>query len=73
MRGLWGTLLFAGISFSQAPAQAPPESPDPSETVSAKQQIPPPESRGDTHIFGVVPNYNAVNDPSHPFEPIGVR
>jgi hypothetical protein len=29
-------------------------------------------SRADTHIFGVVPNYNAVNDPSHPFEPIGI-
>jgi len=26
-----------------------------------------PQSRDDTHIFGVVPNYNAVNDPSHPF------
>jgi hypothetical protein len=29
-----------------------------------------PSSRDDTHIFGVVPNYAAVNDPTHPFVPL---
>jgi hypothetical protein len=29
-------------------------------------------SHSDTHMFGVIPNYRAVNDPNHPMEPLSV-
>lgn len=72
MRGLSIFLISISFAYSQAPAPTPgsqaAESTEAAESSSAKQP-----SRGDTHIFGVVPNYNAVNDPAHPFEPISSR
>ena len=74
-------MLFAGIAIglqaqdvqnntpSGQLAAHPAESPDPAvEPVSAAKT----PSFSDTHMFGVVPNYNAVNDPNHPFVPLTV-
>jgi len=49
-------------------AVAPLDSAD--AVVEASPSLVKPPSRDETHIFGVVPNYAAVNDPTHPFVPI---
>lgn len=59
--------LFAAILFTAALQAQTSESSEP----AASNTLPAP-SRADTHIFGVVPNYNAVNDPNRPFEPISI-
>lgn len=56
--------LFAALLFTVV-LRAQSESAEPA-TSNAPTSV----TRSDTHIFGVVPNYNAVNDPTHPFEPI---
>jgi hypothetical protein len=40
------------------------------EVVDASQPSTTPPSRSDTHIFDVIPNYNAVNDPAAHYSPI---
>jgi hypothetical protein len=61
-----------GQAFPQDPpiinAVAPPESAD--SAVEAAPSVAKLPSHDETHIFGVVPNYAAVNDPTHPFVPI---
>jgi hypothetical protein len=74
-------VLFAGLARTQAqdmpisvpahPAETTDTTTEASATVSPAAKLPSnPVSRIDTHIFGVVPNYNAVNDPVHHYEPI---
>jgi hypothetical protein len=60
MGKLFAALLFAVVLQAQSAESAEPA------TSNAPTNV----TRSDTHIFGVVPNYNAVNDPTHPFEPI---
>jgi hypothetical protein len=54
-----------------AQAVAPLESAD--SAVEASPSVVKPPSRDETHIFGIVPNYAAVNDPTHPFIAISAK
>jgi hypothetical protein len=81
MRWLCATLISVAVSASVAPMQGqdlpiglpayPPEIPETAVEVAA---VPAPEaaqpSRIDTHIFGLVPEYDAVNTPPPHYEPI---
>jgi hypothetical protein len=53
-------VLFVAIAAAQAP--------DPPEAASSK-----PETYGDSHILGVVPNYTTVNEPPKKYQPISAR
>jgi hypothetical protein len=50
----------------------PQESAEPAPEAIATPALPPISSDhpSDTRMFGVVPNYRAVNDPNHPIEPL---
>jgi hypothetical protein len=69
-----GSIVPLGQSaIPDPPAAHALESPDPviSATAAPAPSVQPP-SYSDTHMFGVVPNYNAVNDPDHPYVPLTV-
>ena len=53
-------VLFVAVAAAQAP--------DPPESASSK-----PETYGDSHILGVVPNYTTVNEPPKKYQPISAR
>jgi hypothetical protein len=53
-----------------SPAVHPPDAAEPAAEAIATPNPGPQPSRDDNHIFGVIPNYNAVNDPAYPYEPI---
>jgi hypothetical protein len=77
MHRLCAALIMAGFARMQGqdlpigqPAHAL-DAPEPLvEAIAPAAAASQPASRIDTHIFGIVPNYNAVNDPSHPYAPI---
>jgi hypothetical protein len=62
-------VLFAVGLHAQSSESSEPATPNASVPASSSAS----SSRADTHIFGVVPNYNAVNDPNHSFEPLTPR
>jgi hypothetical protein len=85
MRWLCATLipvgLAAGFSAGVARMQGqdlpiglpvyPPETPETAvEVAPAPTSDPAQPSRSDTHIFGIVPEYDAVNDPAQVYKPI---
>jgi hypothetical protein len=74
MGKLCAAIVMAGLARMAAqdlpigqeahPVEAP-------EAVAEASSAPKP-TRADTHIFNIVPNYNAVNDPAYRYEPISV-
>lgn len=81
MRWLWATLMFVGLSAGVArmqgqdlPIGLPAYPVETLETVVETIPAPTPEpaqpSRIDTHIFGLVPEYDTVNEPAQRYKPI---
>ena len=81
MRWLCTILVFAGLSATVArmqgqdlPIGLPAYATEPPETAVEVTAAPSPEpvqpSRSDTHIFGIVPEYDAVNEPVQHYTPI---
>ncbi len=78
MSKLCAALMLAGLALpaiSQdlpiGQAVHPLDAAEPAiEAIATPNPDPKPLSRDDTHIFGLIPNYNAVNDPTYHYEPI---
>jgi hypothetical protein len=81
MRWPWATLIFIFLSVSvdrmqgqDLPIGLPAYALETPEATGEAPAVPNPEliqpSRSDTHIFGIVPEYDAVNEPAQHYTPI---